>query len=117
MKFVENHQANRLQRRILLQHACQYPLGHHLNACCRTHLPVEVHAVADGTTDPLTQRARHKTRRRTRRQPPRLQHEDFFTRKPRCIQQRQRYPRGLAGSGSRLQNRARMLLERTLQVW
>ena len=111
VKFIEDHQADRVKRRIPLQHACKNALGHDLYACGRSHLVFQAHTISHRLTDPLPEQARHITRRGPGRQPARFQHNDFPVSQPRCIQQGQWYTRGLAGTGCCLQHGIAMLYE------
>ena len=99
VQLVEDHAADALERRIVLQHAQEQAVGHDLDARARADLAVEPHAIAHRLADRLAERRRHAPRRRARGQPARLLHDDLATPEPRRIEQRQRHARRLAGAG------------------
>ena len=104
MKFVEDHQTDAFQRRILLQATGKNALGDHLDARVRPDLAVQANAVADRLANPFTQFAGQALGGSTSGQPAWFEHEDILPGQPRRIQQCQRYAGGLAGAGRRLQH-------------
>jgi hypothetical protein len=103
MEFVENHQTDAIQRRVILQAAGEDALGDHLDARVRPHLAVQTNAVADRLTDPFAQLAGQALGRSARSQATRFEHEDGLPGQPGRIEQRQGHTGGLAGAGRRLQ--------------
>lgn len=98
MEFVEDHQADAVQRRIVLQAAGEDALGDHFDAGPRPDLALQADAIADGLADPLPQLGGQPLGRRARRQPARFEHEDALAGEPGLAEQRQRHPGGLAGA-------------------
>ena len=105
VEFVEDHQADTLQRRVVLQTAGKNALGDHLDARTRTDLAVQANAVAHRLADRFAQLAGQALGSGARGQTTRLQHDDALPGQPRLVEQRQRYAGGLAGTGWRLQHR------------
>ena len=104
MKFVEDHQTNTLQRRIILQATGKNALGDHLDAGGRPHLAVQPNAVADRLANPLAQLAGQTLGGGSRGQATRFKHEDGLPGQPGRVEQRQRHAGGLASAGRRLQH-------------
>ncbi|MDT4824390.1 hypothetical protein FQZ97_576370 [compost metagenome] len=104
MEFVEDHQADAVQRRVVLQAAGEDALGDHLDARPRADLAVQADAVADRFADLLAQLAGQPLGGGARGQPARLEHEDALPGQPRLAEQYQRHAGGLAGAGRRLQH-------------
>ena len=104
MELIENDGGNALERRILLQHARQHALGHHLDARARGDARVETHAVADGAAGALAEGCCHARRDGTRGEPARLENDEPLTAHPVLREQRKRHHRALAGSRWRLQH-------------
>ena len=111
VELVEDHRAHAVQARVVLDHPGQDAFGDHLDAGPRRDLMVKADAVADRLPDPFAALRRHESRRGTRRHPARLQHDDAAPLQPGRIQQRQRHPRGLAGTRRRFQHQPRVLGE------
>ena len=117
VELVENHQPVGLQRRVSLQAAGEQALGHHLDPGAGSEAAVEAHGVAHRAAYGLAQEFGHARRRRPRRQPARLQHQDAAVGEPRLVQEAQRHQRGLArtrrslehGGGARGERRTQLV--------
>ena len=105
VEFVEDHQPHTVQRGIVLQHARQHALGHHLDAGFRANAPFHAHAVADDLSDALAKPRRHVPGRRPCGQAPRRQQQHPPTGHPRFVQKRRWHRRRLAGAGRCHQHR------------
>ena len=115
VQLVEDHAADAVERRVVLQHAEEETVGHHFDAGARPHLGVEPHAIAHGLADRFAQGRRHAPRGSARRQPPRLLHDDLGVAEPRRVEQGQRHARRLAGAGRRHQHGGIARLQRLFQ--
>ena len=104
MEFVEDHQADAFQRRIVLQAAGEDAFGDHLDARVRPHLAVQANAVAHRLADPFAQLAGQALGGGAGGQSAWFEHEDGLSGQPGRIEQRQRHAGGLAGAGRRLQH-------------
>ncbi len=103
--LVEHQQAGSLQRRILLQHPGQHPLGDHLDPGPRRDLRFHPDPEANRLSHRLAQPGRHAPRGRPRGEPPRFEHHQLPAGEPRLPGQRQRHHGGLAGPRRRLEHR------------
>ena len=74
VKFIENHAADVLERRVGLQHAGQDSLGDDFDPGGAAHSRLEPGADADGLTHPLADEMRHSLGHCTRRNAARLEH-------------------------------------------
>jgi hypothetical protein len=113
--LVEEHGAERLQCRIVLQHPRQHALGHDLHARAGPDARLVADAVADRLADLLAERRGEPSRRGAGSQPSGLEHEDAAPLQPGRVEQRQRHARRLPRSGRRLQHGARARLQRLTQ--
>ena len=104
VKFVEQHGGDAVERRIVEDQPREHALGDHLDARALGNLRAEAHAQADGVAHLLAQGRGHAGGGGARRQPSRLQHQDFLTSRPRLVEQHQRHARGLAGARRRHQH-------------
>ncbi len=103
VEFVEQHAAVIRERRILLQHAREDPLGDDLDPRLAPDSRIQPRAVACAPADRFAEQLRDAGRDRACRQAPRLQHDELAPGEPSRIEQRERHDRALAGSGRRLQ--------------
>ncbi len=99
MKFVENNQADIGQFRVLLDAAGENALGYHLDAGTGGDLAVKADAITNGSADFLAEQRAHSGCRRPGGEPPRFQHDDFFTGKPWLVQQGKGHAGGFTGAG------------------
>ena len=99
--FVEDHRRDPLQAGIVQDHADENALRHDLDPCRSGYRALEAYAQAHRLADAFAERRGHPLRRRTRRQPPRFQHDDRLAGHPGFVEQHQRNPRRLAGAGRR----------------
>ena len=104
VEFVEDHQADAFQRRIVLQTAGEDALGDHLDAGPRADLAVQADAIAHRLADALAQLAGQALGGGAGGQATRLQHQDRLPGQPGLAEQGQRHAGGLAGTGWRLQH-------------
>ena len=104
MEFIEDHQTDAIQRRIVLQAAGKDAFGDHLDARVRPHLAVQANAITNRLADPFAQLAGQALGGSTRCQATRLEHKDGLLGQPGRIEQRQWYAGGLASAGRRLQH-------------
>ena len=98
VQFVEDHAADAVERRVVLQQAQEQAVGDDLDAGARADPGVEAHAVAHGLAHGLAQAGRHAARGGAGGQAPRLLHDDPAPLQPGRVEQRQRDARGLAGA-------------------
>ena len=105
MKFIEDHQADAFQRRVVLQPPRQNAFGDHFDTGAWADLAVQADAITDGFPHRLTQLAGQALGRSARCQPTWLKHDDGLPGQPGLLQQRQRHTGGLAGTGRRFQHR------------
>ena len=94
MKFIQDHQPDAGQLRIVLQHAGENALGDHLKARCRTHAGLGAHPVPYRFARFFIQQFREALRYVARGQPARLQQDNFPADVP-LFQNLQRQPGGL----------------------
>lgn len=87
MEFVEDHQADALQRRVVLQAPGEDAFGHHLDAGARADLRLQADAVAHPLADALAQLGGQALGGGAGGQPARLQHEDGLPGEPGLVQQ------------------------------
>ncbi len=104
MEFVEDHQADAVQRRIVLQPAGEDALGDHLDTGARPYPAFQADAIAHRLADAFAQFRGQALGGSASRQPARLQQQDALTGQPGFVQQRQGHPGGLAGAGRRFQH-------------
>lgn len=110
MKFIQDHQRDAVERRILLQLPRQNALGNHLQPGCRTAAALVAHPVANRLARPLAQLFRQPQRHVLGRQAPRLQHH-HPARQATAAQNFQRQPGRFAGAGRRVQHHLRGALQ------
>jgi len=115
MEFVEYHQADALERRIVLQTAGENPLGHHLDARLQSDAAVQADAIAHRLPDSLAQLIGHPLGSGASGQTPGLEHDDALPRQPGFVEQCERYAGGLAGAGRRFENRLVTRMQRAAQ--
>ena len=109
VELVEDHAADVLQCRIVLQSTRQDPLGHYLDARRSADTGFEPGPVAHELSGLRARKLRESSRDGARCNPARLQHDDALVRaEPRLIQQRQRDHRALARTRRRLEHRVSM---------
>ncbi len=116
VELVEQHRGDPFQFRILEHEPREHALGDHLDPGLARDFRAEAHAEADRLARGLAQAPGHACRRRARRQPPRLQHQNFPPRDPGLVQERQRNARRLAGARRRHQHRRASRNERIAQA-
>ncbi len=104
VEFVEDHQPDAFQCRVVLQAARKDALGDHLDAGVRPDLAVQADAVAHRLADPLAQLAGQAFGGGAGGQPARFEHDDGLPGQPGFAEQRQRHAGGLAGAGRRLEH-------------
>ncbi len=114
VKFVEDHRADPVERRVVLQHADQNAVGDDLDPRLLAGLAVEPHAIADRPAHIFLPRCRHAPCRGARGQPARFEHEDLLAGQPRLVEQRQGHTRRLARARRRLQYQIAPLAQRGL---
>ncbi|MNC56443.1 hypothetical protein D3C75_1060410 [compost metagenome] len=102
MAFIKNNQRDTLQFGVLLQHAGENALGHHLQPRMRPTFALGTHAIAHGLTRFFTQLLCQPISDVFCRQPPWLQHDDT-PRQPGFCQDLQRQPGGFPGTGGGMQ--------------
>ena len=115
VKLVEQNRGDAGQFRIVENLPREDALGDDFDPRRARHFGTKANAVADGLADALAQSLRHALGAGAGRDPPRLQHDDFFALRPRRIKQRQRHPCGLAGAGRRHQHGGVAARKRALQ--
>ncbi|MNC37342.1 hypothetical protein D3C75_859010 [compost metagenome] len=98
MEFIEDHQPYAGQLGIVLQHAGEDPLGHHLQPGIRPDAGFGPHPVADRLARLLAQQLGKTLRHVARRQPAWLQQNDFAVDRP-LGQDLQRQPRRFPRAG------------------
>ena len=111
VKFVENHEADIREFRVVEDHAREHAFGHHLYARARGDAVVEPHAIADRSARFFAEQACHARGGRTRRQPARFQQNDLATLKPRLAQKVERHDRRLACARRRAEHCRIMILK------
>ena len=84
VEFVEQHGGNAVERRIVEHQPREHAFGDHFDARALPDLGAEAHAQADRVADLFAQRGCHARGGGARRQPARLQHENFLVRSPRA---------------------------------
>ena len=116
VQLVEDHAADAVERRIVLQHPQEEAVGHDLDARARAHLAVEPHAIAHGFADRLASVA--AMRRAAARAASRRGSSITILRaaEPRRVEQRQRHARRLAGARRRHQHGGVARRQRLLQA-
>ena len=109
VEFVEQHRGDAVQAGIVEDRANEHALGDHLDARAAGAAALETRLEPDGAAQRLAQRRRHPLRRRACRQPARLDDDEAPGLRPGLVEQRERQPRGLAGTrrGDEHQLRAR----------
>ena len=112
VEFVEDEETDALERGILEPHAGEDAFGHHLDSRFGRNPRVETNPMSDGPTDRLSDGIRHAPCRRTRRDSPRLQHDDLPPREPRLVEELERDDRRLPRTGWRLKHGNATLDER-----
>ena len=116
MILVENDDADAVERRIALQHARQNAFGHDLDAGLGADTGFEPGAKTDGRADFFSQHLGHAPRGCTGGETARLQHHDLLCPEPRCIEQRQRDQRRLAGARRCFEDGCAVTVERHAQI-
>jgi hypothetical protein len=116
VKLVKQHGGDAGQFRIVENPAREDTFRDDFDPGHPRHFRTETDAVADGLADLFAKRVRHPLGAGASRDPSRLQHDDFLVSPPRRIEQRQRYPRGLAGAGRRDQHRSVASAKRARQL-
>ncbi len=104
VEFVEDDQPVLLERGIAADHPREDALGDDLDAGARRDPGIEPGAIAHRRAGFLPDRSRHVLRRRSRRDPARLQHDDFPPAEPTGVEQEERHAGGLAGTWWGLQH-------------
>lgn len=104
VEFVEDHQADTVQRRVVLQATGKDTLGDHFDAGLRADPALQADPVADGLADLFAQLGGQPLGRGPRRQAPRFEHEDALAGEPGLVEQGQRHAGGLAGARRGFQN-------------
>ena len=99
VEFIEDHQADAFECRIVLQAAGEDALGDHLDARVRADLAIESHLVTNQAAGLIPGQLRQAMRRHARGRATRLEHEDFLPSQPGLLEQRQRHNAGLARAG------------------
>jgi hypothetical protein len=102
VKLVEDHQADAVERGVLLQPARQDALGHDLDARLWPDALFKAHAIAHGLARAFVAQRRHALGNCARRQTPRFEHHDALRAQPGLVQQRGRYNRAFACAWWRL---------------
>ena len=115
MKFVENHAADVLERRVGLQHASQDSLGHDFDPGGAAHPRLEPGANADGLAHRFAEQMSHALRHRPRRNAARLEHQQGASGEPAAFEERERDDGALARARRRLQEDLAVCRERFLQ--
>jgi hypothetical protein len=105
VKFVEQDGGDPGQFRIVEHKPRKHTLGHDLDARPLRNFRAETDAQADRLADLLAKACRHARGGGTRRDPARLEHQDFAARKPGLTEQSERHARRLARTGVRDQHR------------
>ena len=100
VELVDHDAADAAQLGMGEQPAGQHALGHELDPGRRRDLAIEPHLVADLAPEVAATLARHAGRRESRRESPRLQHDELAGDEAR-VEQRARDARRLAGTGRR----------------
>src|SRR5690606_32300734 len=85
MEFVEEDEANVLQRIVPLNHSRQYAFRYNLQSGGSTHLVFETDAVTYGLADLFFKQLCHAHRHRPRSQPSRFQHDNLSSFQPRLF--------------------------------
>ena len=109
VELVEQHRGIVLEHGVVLDQPGQDAFGHHFDLGVRRYPGIQPGPVADGLTRLLAQLPGHVARRRARRQPSRLQHQNLTARPPVRRQQRHRHPGGLTGPRRCLQQHGGVL--------
>ncbi len=112
VEFVEQHRRDALERRIVEDHAGEHALGDDLDARAGRDQTLQAHAQADRLSDLFIKRRGHAGRGGAGGEPARLEQEEFFPRRPRLVEERQRDARRLARAGRSDQHRARACAQR-----
>src|SRR5262249_28566822 len=79
-------------------------IGHAPEPCARAPLAVAAPAIAVRLADLFAERRRHAPRRRARREPSRLLHDDLAAAEPRLLEKGEWHARRLAGARRRDQH-------------
>jgi hypothetical protein len=111
VKLIEQHGADVLQRRVVLQPAQQHALGHEANSRAQAGVVFKTNLVADFPAQRAVPLPSHPRRHRAGRHAPGLQDNDAPAAQP-AVQQHLRHLRRLARSGRGNQNQAIALAER-----
>ena len=117
MEFVEDHQPDAFQCRVILQASRKNAFGDHLDAGIRADLAVQTNAVTDGFANPLAKLAGQPFGGSAGRQAARFEHDDGLPGQPGFAEQRQRHAGGLAGAGRRFEHGFVALLQGLAQRW
>jgi hypothetical protein len=115
VKFVENHAADMLERRVGLQHARQDSLGHDFDPGAAAHARLEPGANADGLAHRLADEMRHALCDRAGRNATRLEHQQGAPGEPVAAYERERDDGAFAGARRRLQENLAVCRERFLE--
>ena len=114
MEFVEDHQGDISERRVLLQQSREDTFRYHLNTRVLADTPLAADAVTDGLPHRLAKLLSHVLRGAYRRQPPRFEHHDTAT-DAIIVEQGKRHARGFAGAGCGRQYHTGVVGERIAQ--
>ena len=105
MEFIEDDKRDAGEFGLVLQHACQDPLGHDLDPRRGGHTRLTADPVTDRATDLLSRKRRHVFGSAACREAARFQHQDPSTAETGISQEGLRDPRGLACTGRSDQDR------------
>jgi hypothetical protein len=104
VELIEDHEADAVERRIVLQHPSEHAFGHDLDARPRPDARVEPNAVAHGLSDALAEQSGHVGGSRTCCETPRLEHHDLRAAQPRLIEEGEGNASRLSGARRRLEH-------------
>ena len=112
VELVEDHEADSFERRILVQHACEYALRDDLDAGACADPRLTTHAESNRGTDRFAERDGHASCCGASGETPWLEHHDALEREPGFVQQRERHTSRLARARWRLKHHVRPMSER-----
>jgi hypothetical protein len=98
VKLIEDDAADVTEARIVLQHAGEDAFRDHFDARFPAHARLEPRPKSDASADGFAKQLRHAACDRTRREAPRLEHEDFAVLEPGTWAQEERHDGALAGT-------------------
>ena len=113
VEFVEQNGGDAGKRWILENEACEDAFGHHFHACLGGDFGGKTHPVADARADRFAARRGHARGRGPRREPARLEHDEFLSGRPRLRREHERNPRGLARAWRGDQHRGGLSAQRS----